>query len=72
MDLQVPIGLVYFIWNGSAVTGFPLHRILHKSVVILAALFAHRPRFQFSVFCILGSLLLVVIGVSIPPHGWAG
>jgi uncharacterized membrane protein YphA (DoxX/SURF4 family) len=80
MDLQVLLGLIYFIWNGIAVTGFPLYRILHMVVMLLAAAVAHLParfktltdklRFQYSVFAIIGSLVLVVIGISILPHGW--
>ena len=29
MDLQVLLGLIYLIWNGIAVTGFPTYRIEH-------------------------------------------
>jgi hypothetical protein len=81
MDLQVMIGLIYFVWNGIEVTGFPPYRILHMIVMIIAAALAHLPgrfqnltdklRFQYSVFAILGSLVLIAIGISLLPHGWS-
>ena len=77
MDLQVLIGLIYFIWNGLAVTGFPAYRILHMIVMILAAALGHvparlksmpdKPRFQYSLFAIIGSLVLVGVGISLLP-----
>ena len=80
MDLQVLLGLIYFIWNGVAVTGFPLYRILHGIVMLGAVVAAHLParfktltdklRFQYSAFAIIGSLILIIIGVSIVPNGW--
>jgi hypothetical protein len=79
MDLQVMIGLIYFLWNGIEVTGFPLYRILHMIVMILAAALAHLPRrfqnladklrFQYSVYVILGSLVLIFIGIALLPGG---
>ena len=77
MDLQVLIGLTYFIWNGIAVTGFPSFRILHMIVMVLAAALGHvpsrlksmpdKPRFQYSLFAIIGSLVLVGVGLSLLP-----
>jgi hypothetical protein len=79
MDLQVVLGLVYFVWNGIEVTGFPLYRILHMVAMILAAAAGHLParfgnlndklRFQYSVFAIMGSLVLILIGIAILPGG---
>jgi hypothetical protein len=80
MDLQVLLGLIYLIWNGIAVTGFPAYRIEHGVTMIIAAAVAHLParftnlndklRFQYSLIAILGSLILVAIGISFLPHGW--
>jgi len=77
MDLQVLLGLIYFFWNGMAVTGFPLYRIEHMITMILAAGLAHvsarlknlndKLRFQYSLFVILGTLVLVFIGLSFLP-----
>jgi uncharacterized membrane protein YphA (DoxX/SURF4 family) len=80
MDLQVLLGLVYFIWNGLAVTGFPMFRILHMVTMLIATGVAHLPsrfkalndklRFQYSFLAIIASLVLVVIGISFLPDGW--
>ncbi len=80
MDLQVLLGLIYLIWNGIAVTGFPTYRILHAGTMIIAAAVAHLPsrfknlndklRFQYSFIAIVGSLILVAIGISFLPNGW--
>lgn len=77
MDLQVLLGLIYFIWNGMTVEGFPLFRIEHMITMILAAGLAHvsarlknlndKLRFQYSLFVILGTLVLVFIGLSFLP-----
>jgi hypothetical protein len=78
MDLQVTLGLIYFVWNGIAVAGFPSYRILHMLVMILAAALGHvpsrlksmpdKPRFQYSLIAIIGSLVLVGIGISLLPR----
>jgi len=66
--------LVYLVWNGIAVEGFPMFRIEHAVTMILAAAVGHLParfkalndklRFQYSLLAILGSLILVGIGIS--------
>jgi hypothetical protein len=80
MDLQVLLGLIYFVWNGVAVSGFPTYRILHGIVMLGAVVAAHLParfktltdklRFQYSAFAIAASLVLILIGISILPGGW--
>jgi hypothetical protein len=80
MDLQVLLGLVYFIWNGLAIAGFPMYRILHMVTMLIAAAVAHLPsrfkalndklRFQYSFLAIIASLILVLIGISFLPNGW--
>jgi len=74
MDLQVLLGLIYLIWNGIAVEGFPAFRIEHGVTMIIAAAVAHLParfktlndklRFRNSLFAIVVSLILVGIGIS--------
>ncbi|HEX2697916.1 MAG TPA: hypothetical protein VHM28_09420 [Anaerolineales bacterium] len=81
MDLQVLLGLVYFIWNGMGGAGFPLYRILHMIVMVLAAVAAHIPsrlkaltdklRFLYSMLIILGVLVLIYAGVALLPGGWS-
>jgi hypothetical protein len=78
MDVQVTVGLIYFIWNGITVAGFPSFRILHMIVMILAAALGHipsrfksmpdKPRFQYSLFAVIGSLVLVGVGLSLLPR----
>ena len=80
MDLQVLLGLIYLVWNGLTVSGFPTYRILHAGTMIIAVAVAHLPsrfknlndklRFQYSLIAILGSLVLVAIGISFLPNGW--
>ena len=77
MDLQVLLGLIYFIWNGIAVMGFPLYRIEHMITMLIATGLSHvstrlknlndKLRFQYSLFVILGTLVLVFIGISFLP-----
>ena len=64
MDLQATLGIILFLWSGFAGVGFPLFRILHALIMILAAVVAHmsvrwknaddRTRFQMNLFLILG------------------
>ena len=73
IDLQVTLGLVYMIWNGLAVEGFPEFRIEHAITMIIAAVVAHLPvrwknaddktRFRNSLFIILDVLIIIFIGV---------
>lgn len=80
MDLQALLGLAYFIWNGTVSSGFPFYRILHGVIMLFAIIAAHLPvrlktlpdklRFQYSLLAVLGSLVLVLIGISLLPHGW--
>ena len=79
LDLQVTLGLIYLIWNGIVVTGFPAFRIEHGVTMIIAAAVGHLPsrfknmndraRFQYSLFAVIGSLILIGIGISFLPHG---
>ena len=77
IDLQVTLGLIYLIWNGLAVEGFPLFRIEHAVAMIIAAAVAHLParwknaedktRFRNSLFIVLDVLIIIFIGVMILP-----
>jgi hypothetical protein len=80
MDVQATLGLILFIWMGVANMGFPMYRIEHAVTMIIAAVVAHLParwksaadniRFRNTLFCILGALLLVYVGVMRLPGGW--
>ena len=73
IDLQVTLGLIYLIWNGLAVEGFPMFRIEHAVTMIIAAVVAHLPvmwknaddkiRFRNSLFIVLDVLIIIFIGV---------
>lgn len=80
MDLQATLGLILIIWMGVAGMGFPMYRIEHGVTMIIAAAVAHLParwknaadnvRFRNTLFCVLGALLLVYLGVMRLPGGW--
>ena len=73
IDLQATLGLIYLLWNGLAVEGFPAFRIEHAITMIIAAVIAHLPvmwknsedkiRFRNSLFIILDVLIIIFIGV---------
>ncbi len=75
MDLQVLLGLIYFFVTGFGGIGFPGYRIFHLLLMLAAAALAHVParlkslgdklRFQYSIFAILGALVLVFVGISV-------
>jgi len=80
IDLQVTIGLILMIWSGIAGAGFPRYRIEHAVLMIAAAVVAHlqarwknaddKTRFRNSLFIILGTLVIIIIGVAMLPGGW--
>jgi hypothetical protein len=78
MDLQVTLGLIFFFWSGMS-AGFPLFRIEHMVIMLLAAVAAHLPSFMkkaenkyaVAFFAVLGALVLVFIGVALLPGGWS-
>lgn len=79
MDLQVTLGLILLLWSGFAGVGFPLFRIEHAVAMILAAVVGHVParwknteskrRFRNTLFAVIGSILLVIVGISLLPGG---
>ena len=81
LDLQVTLGLIFLIWTGLTGAGFPMFRIEHGITMIVAAVVAHLParwknaadkvRFRNTLFCILGALLLIYVGVMSLPGGWS-
>ena len=75
MDLQVLLGLVYFLWSGFTGEGFPGYRWIHLFIMIVAAGLMHVParlkalgdkqRFSYSIVSILGALVLVFVGIAV-------
>ena len=80
LDLQATLGLILIIWMGVTGGGFPMYRIEHATTMIIAAVLGHLParwknaadktRFRNTLFCILGALLLIYVGVMRLPGGW--
>lgn len=79
MDLQATLGIIFLLWNGFTGVGFPGFRLLHGSIMIVAAIVAHmsprwknaddRIRFRNNLFLILDTLALVLIGILVLPGG---
>ncbi len=80
LDLQATLGLILLILTGLTGAGFPMVRIEHASTMILAVVVGHLParwkkaedqiRFRNTLFCILGVLLLIYVGVMRLLGGW--
>jgi len=81
MDTQLLLGLLFFIWNGLAGVGFPRQRWEHLVIMLVAVVVAHLPamwkkaetqvRLRNTLLAVIGSLLLVVLGVSmLQPNRW--
>ena len=81
MDLQAAIGIVLLIWGGLAGIGFPRYRLEHALIMVLAGVVAHLSmrwrsaeeplRYRNYLFTILGSLIFVLIGISVLPGAFS-
>ena len=80
LDLQVTLGLLYFLITGFGGAGFPPYRIEHMVTMLLAATLGHAPAmfkkkdvntFAVAFWSIIGALILVVLGVYRLPGGWS-
>ena len=80
MDLQATVGLIFLIWTSVVGVPFTPNRMEHATTMIIAAVLAHLParwknasdsiRFRNTLFCIIGSLALVFLGVVRLRGGW--
>lgn len=80
MDLQVTVGLVFLIWTSAVGVPFTPNRIEHLTTMLIAAVVAHLPamwkksadniRFRNTLFCVVGALALVFVGVTRLRGGW--
>ncbi|MFT3891832.1 MAG: hypothetical protein QM730_09390 [Anaerolineales bacterium] len=74
MDLQAALGLIFFLTTGLEGIGFPSNRILHGTIMFVAAVAPHlssrwvgaddQSRYLNNFFGILGSFLLMLVGLS--------
>lgn len=79
IDLQVTLGLIYFLITGFSGMGFPLFRIEHTVTMLIAAVVAHGPsifkkaanRHAVAFYSILGAMILIVISIYRLPGGWS-
>lgn len=79
MDLQVTLGLLYFLITGFGGSGFPPFRIEHLTTMLIAAVVGHAPsmfkkaanKHAVAFYAVIGALILVVIGVYRLPGGWS-
>jgi hypothetical protein len=79
MDLQVTLGLLYFLITGFGGMRFPPYRIEHAVTMFIAAVVAHAPsmfkkaanKYAVALGAVVGALLLVYIGVARLPGGWS-
>jgi hypothetical protein len=79
IDLQVTLGLLYFLITGFGGMGFPLYRIEHAVTMLVAAGVAHSPsmlkkatnRYAVAFFALVATMVLIGIGVALLPGGWS-
>lgn len=79
MDVQMLLGLLFFVLDGLGKTGFPLYRWEHVVIMFLAVMVAHMSarwkkkddavRTRNTLITVSVSLLLIFIGI-IPLGGW--
>ncbi len=82
MDTQMLLGLIFLFGSGFTGGGWPRQRLEHVGVMLVAVIVSHLPamwkkqpdktRFRNTLFAILGSLAIVVVGVTALPQGWFG
>ena len=81
IDLQITLGLIYFVWSGFAGAGFPRFRLEHGFIMIVTAVIPHLfrrwknakdlVRFRNGFYLILISGILIFLGVLMLPGGMA-
>jgi hypothetical protein len=77
MDLQATTGLIYFLWRGVQIDGFPAYRLLHGLTMFVATLIPHfsarwnsaddPTRYLNNFYMLLSSFLLILLGLSLIP-----
>lgn len=77
LDLQLLLGLLYFLITGFGGAGFPRFRWEHFGIMAIAVVVGHLParwkklddtqRHRNALFAVVAALLLIVVGVSLLP-----
>jgi hypothetical protein len=81
IDIQILLGLIYFIWSGIDNDYWPRARFEHMVVMFVAAFIAHLPvrwrkspdplRYRNDMLVVLVVLVVVFVGVVLLPGGTA-
>jgi hypothetical protein len=81
LDLQALLGIILLVGLGLSGEGFPTIRFAHGAIMFIVLILAHLParwknasdriRFRNTLFCTLGALLLIYLGVMLLPVGWS-
>lgn len=79
VDIQVLLGLIYFIWHGVENDLWPRYRFEHLAVMIVAAIVAHLPtrwrnapeiiRYRNDLLVVLATMVIIFVGVVLLPGG---
>ncbi|NLE52672.1 MAG: hypothetical protein GX613_14845 [Chloroflexi bacterium] len=79
VDIQVLIGLVYFVWQGIENDLWPRYRFEHLAVMVVAAIVAHLParwrgapeitRYRNGLLVVLATMVIIFVGVVLLPGG---
>ncbi len=79
LDLQMLLGLIYFVWSGIDWDYWPRQRFEHLAVMFMAVGIAHLPRrwqnradsirYRNAVVVIVAVLVLIVVGILLLPGG---
>jgi hypothetical protein len=79
VDVQVLVGLIYFVWHGIDADYWPRQRFEHLVVMLIAAGVAHLPRrwrsapapirYRNDVLAVIAVLVIVFVGVVLLPGG---
>lgn len=81
LDLQTTLGLIVLLWGGLVDgLGFPANRVEHAVTMMIAVVLGHLParwkkaadrlRFRNALFCVLGALVFIYLGVMRLRGAW--
>lgn len=78
LEIQALVGFSLFLWSGVQGLGFPIYRIAHLVVMLIAVVLPHfstlwrdaedSTRFLNTIYLLLGSLLIMSLGLAVVSH----